>query len=205
MKNHRAVQEVNAGSMADIAFLLLIFFLVTASIENDAGLSRMLPSTNNEAAADIKKRNLFEITINNKDEIMADGEIEQLQNLRKKIIRFIDNGGLPIQDDNYCSYCKGERLNTLSEHPSKAIISIKTQRNTSYPVYVAVQNEVIGAYNYFRNSQSLRLFNTTFEVMNSKYHDAKTTVNEKVKLKEQIEIVRKLYPQKIVEPETINN
>jgi len=205
MKNHRAVQEVNAGSMADIAFLLLIFFLVTASIENDAGLNRMLPPENNEVIADIKERNLFEIRINDNDQIMANGEIHQLQNLREKVMAFIDNGGLPVQSNEYCDYCKGEGLSTLSEHPSKAIVSIKARRNTNYPVYVAVQNEVIGAYNTLRNRESLRLFATTFEAINSEYYEEESTDKQKVQLRERIEIVRKLYPQKILEPETINN
>lgn len=205
MKNHRAVQEVNAGSMADIAFLLLIFFLVTASIKNDAGLNRMLPPGNNEVIADIKERNLFEISINDNDQIMANGEIHQLQNLREKVMAFIDNGGLPVQSNEYCDYCKGEGLSTLSEHPSKAIVSIKARRNTSYPVYVAVQNEVIGAYNTLRNRESLRLFATTFEAINSEYYEEENTDKQKVQLRERIEIVRKLYPQKILEPETINN
>jgi disulfide oxidoreductase YuzD len=205
MKNHRTVQEVNAGSMADIAFLLLIFFLVTASIESDTGLNRMLPPKNNEAIADIKQRNLFEISINNEDQILANGEISYLKNLREELIAFIDNGGLPSQSDSYCNYCKGKRLDILSENPSKAIISIKAQRNTSYPTYVAVQNEVIGAYNVLRNRESLRLFNTTYLDINSEYDSGEITEKRKLQLKEQIETIRTLYPQKILEPQTINN
>ncbi len=64
MKNHRSPQEVNAGSMADIAFLLLIFFLVTTSIENDAGINRSMPPDITDNTVDIKERNLFEISIN---------------------------------------------------------------------------------------------------------------------------------------------
>lgn len=205
MKNHRVPQEVNAGSMADIAFLLLIFFLVTTSIENDAGLNRLMPPENNEAKAEIKERNLFKISINDNDQIMADGEILELPRLREKVIDFIDNGGLPMQSREYCDYCKGESLVDLSEHPSKAIVSIKSLRNTSYPVYVSVQNEVIGAYNTLRNRESLRLFNTTYESINSDYYNKEITDNQKEKLKESLEIIRALYPQKILEPETINN
>lgn len=205
MKNHRDVQEVNAGSMADIAFLLLIFFLVTTSIENDTGLNRLLPPKNNHEIADIKERNLFEISINDKDQIMANGEILQLQNLREKIIAFIDNGGLPIESSGYCDYCEGRGLDNLSEHPSKAILSIKALRNTSYPIYVAVQNEVIGAYNVLRNRESSRLFNTTFEEINLEYYSEESTEEQKKRLKERLEIIRELYPQKIIEPETVNN
>ncbi|SKB40670.1 ExbD/TolR family protein [Maribacter arcticus] len=205
MKNHRVPQEVNAGSMADIAFLLLIFFLVTTSIENDAGLNRLMPPDNNEAIADIKERNLFEISINDTDQIMANGDIIELSSLRKNVIAFIDNGGLLVQSEEYCDYCKGERLADLSEHPSKAIVSIKSQNNTSYPVYVAVQNEVIGAYNALRNRESLRLFNTTYEAINYDYYNDGITNTQKEKLKERLEIIRVLYPQKILEPQTVNN
>ncbi|WP_027065058.1 MULTISPECIES: ExbD/TolR family protein [Maribacter] len=205
MKNHRSPQEVNAGSMADIAFLLLIFFLVTTSIENDAGLNRLMPPNDNEAIVDIRERNLFEISINNSDQIMAEEEIINSKILRKKVIAFIDNGGYTLGIDGYCDYCKGDRLPDLSENPDKAIISIKTQRNTSYPVYVAVQNEVIAAYNALRNRESLRLFNTPYETIYSDYYNEEINDDQKGQLKERLEIIRALYPQKILEPETVYN
>jgi biopolymer transport protein TolR len=205
MKNHRSPQEVNAGSMADIAFLLLIFFLVTTSIENDAGLNRSMPPDDTGDSVDIKERNLFEISINDADLIMAEGDIIDSKNLREKVIAFIDNGGYTIGVDGYCDYCEGDRLADLSENPDKAIISIKAQRNTSYPVYVAVQNEVIGAYNTLRNRESLRLFNTNYEAINADYYNEEISENQKRQLKEHLEIIRALYPQKILEPETVNN
>ena len=205
MKNHRSPQEVNAGSMADIAFLLLIFFLVTTSIENDAGLNRLMPPEVNDVIFDIKERNLFEISINDADLIMAEGDVIDPKNLKEKVIAFIDNGGLPNQMEGYCDYCKGDGLVDLSENPDKAIVSIKTQRNSSYPVYVAVQNEVLGAYNFLRNRESLLLFNTTYEAMNAQYYNDEISENQKIQLKERLEIIRALYPQKILEPETVNN
>ena len=205
MKNHRSPQEVNAGSMADIAFLLLIFFLVTTSIENDAGINRSMPPEVNDIIFDIKERNLFEISINDADLIMAEGDIIDSKNLRKKVIAFIDNGGFSMQEEGYCNYCKGYRLTDSSENPDKAIISIKAQRNASYPVYVAVQNEVIAAYNALRNRESLRLFNTPYETIYSDYYNEEISEDQKGQLKERLEIIRALYPQKILEPETVNN
>ena len=205
MKNHRNPQEVNAGSMADIAFLLLIFFLVTTTIENDAGLNRIMPSDDNNAIVDIKERNLFEISINDADLIMAEGDIINPNNLKEKVITFIDNGGLPLEAEGYCNYCKGNRFTDSSENPDKAIISIKAQRNSSYPVYVEVQNEVISAYNALRNRESLRLFNTPYETIYSDYYNEEISEDKKKVLKERLEIIRALYPQKILEPETINN
>jgi len=205
MKNHRNPQEVNAGSMADIAFLLLIFFLVTTSIENDAGLNRIMPPDDNNAIVDIKERNLFEISINDADLIMAEEDIIDPKNLREKVIAFIDNGGFPIEAEGYCNYCKGNRFANSSENPDKAIISIKAQRNSSYPVYVTVQNEVIAAYNELRDRESLRLFNTPYETIYSDYYNEEISEDEKKVLKERLEIIRALYPQKILEPETLNN
>jgi biopolymer transport protein TolR len=205
MKNHRNPQEVNAGSMADIAFLLLIFFLVTTTIENDAGLNRSMPPDITDNSVDIKERNLFEISINDADLIMAEGDIIDPKNLREKVIAFIDNGGLPTQEEGYCNYCKGNRLTDSSENPDKAIISINTQRNSSYPVYVSVQNEVIGAYNFLRNREGLRLFNTPYETIYSDYYNDEISEDQKMILKERLEIIRALYPQKILEPETVNN
>ncbi len=199
MATHRTVQEVNAGSMADIAFLLLIFFLVTASIETDSGLNRMLPQKNEDTIADIKERNLFEISINNADEIMANGEIIHFEVLRKGVTEFIDNGG------SNCDYCRGIGTDELSEHPGKAIISIKTQRNTSYPVYVSVQNEILGAYNHLRDRESLRLFGVPLEEMELEYYKEETNEERKQLLKEHIEVIREMYPQKILEPETVKN
>jgi len=205
MKNHRNPQEVNAGSMADIAFLLLIFFLVTTTIENDAGLNRIMPPDDNNAIVDIKERNLFEISINDADLIMAEGDIIDSKNLREEVIAFIDNGGFSMQEEGYCNYCKGNRLTDSSENPDKAIISIKAQRNSSYPVYVTVQNEVIAAYNELRDRESLRLFNTPYETIYSDYYNEEISEDEKKVLKERLEIIRALYPQKILEPETVNN
>lgn len=205
MKNHRNPQEVNAGSMADIAFLLLIFFLVTTTIENDAGLNRSMPPNITDNSVDIKERNLFEISINDADLIMAEGDIIDPKNLREKVIAFIDNGGLPLEAEGYCNYCKGNRFADSSENPDKAIISIKAQRNSSYPVYVAVQNEVSAAYNELRDRESLRLFNTHYKTIYSDYYNEEINEDKKKVLKERLEIIRALYPQKILEPKTVNN
>lgn len=195
MATHRTVQEVNAGSMADIAFLLLIFFLVTASIDTDAGLNRMLPPKDNDIIAEFKQRNLLKINMNNNNELMVNDELLNVESLREKVVSFIDNG------ESLCEYCLGEGVDYLSENPSKAIIAIEAQRNTSYQLFVTVQNEVLGAYKDLRNRESLRLFNTSFEEMEIEYYKEETPHEKKGKLKQQIESIRKMYPQKILEPE----
>ena len=97
--------EVNAGSMADIAFLLLIFFLVTTTIETDAGLDRMLPPMEPpDTDVVIKQKNIFTVNINKNGQLLAEEELTNLKDLRRKAMAFLDNGG-----DGTCNYCKGRK------------------------------------------------------------------------------------------------
>ena len=90
----RSSPEVNAGSMADIAFLLLIFFLVTTTIETDSGISRKLPPIEeSEEDVVIKQKNIFTVLLNGKDQLLVEDELMDLQDLRSAAIEFLDNGG----------------------------------------------------------------------------------------------------------------
>jgi biopolymer transport protein ExbD len=94
MPKRGAPPEVNAGSMADIAFLLLIFFLVTTTIETDAGLDRMLPPIEPpDTDVVIKQKNIFEVIINKNGQLFADEELVEVSQLREKAMAFLDNGG----------------------------------------------------------------------------------------------------------------
>jgi biopolymer transport protein ExbD len=154
MARRGGAPEVNAGSMADIAFLLLIFFLVTTTIETDAGLDRMLPPMEPpEDDVVIKQKNIFQVSINKNDHLLADDELTDLKNLRAKAVAFLDNNG-----DKTCTYCKGDKNPESSDNPSKAIISLKNDRETKYSTYITVQNELVRAYNELRNRESQRLY-----------------------------------------------
>ena len=203
MRTKRTVPDINAGSMADIAFLLLIFFLVTASIENDSGLNRMLPRENAETTIEIKKRNLFEISINPQNDLMVEGEIIELKELREMTIAFLDNGGIAQEQTGFCGYCKGGQSAHLSENPDEAIVSLTTSRNSDYSFYVSVQNEIIGAYNSLRNREGQRLFNIDYESLVSNYNKDGVKASKKSMLKKKITTLRAMYPQKLIEPETI--
>jgi biopolymer transport protein ExbD len=87
----RSAPEVNAGSMADIAFLLLIFFLVTTTIETDSGISRKLPPIDNEQdpPPEIRKKNIFIVLVNQNDDLLVNGETAQLEDLRKELWNFL--------------------------------------------------------------------------------------------------------------------
>ncbi|WP_297762670.1 biopolymer transporter ExbD [uncultured Muriicola sp.] len=191
--------EVNAGSMADIAFLLLIFFLVTTTIETDAGLDRMLPPIDppDEEQVVIKQKNIFTVNINKNGQLLVEEELTNLKDLRKKAITFLDNGG-----DGTCNYCKGRKDAASSDNPTKAIISLKNDRETKYATYITVQNELVGAYNELRNREAQRLYGRNFTQMESEYLNPETPSNIRDGLKDKVQKVQELFPQKLSEAET---
>ena len=153
----RSAPEVNAGSMADIAFLLLIFFLVTTTIETDSGLNRKLPPI--EDVIDpplIKEKNILPVVINKYNQLLVEEELVELKDLRSVAMDFLDNGGGKGEDT--CDFCLGKRSPSSSDNPVKAIISLKNDRETAYKVYIAVQNELVAAYNELRNREFSRLY-----------------------------------------------
>lgn len=126
--------EINAGSMADIAFLLLIFFLVTTTIVEDKGITVKLPPWSEEEPdiTQLKSRNVFSVLVNSQDQLLVRGEPVDIEQLREKAKIFIVN---PYNDE------------TMAERPTRAIISLKNDRGTSYGVYLRVYNELKAAYN----------------------------------------------------------
>ena len=141
MPRRKGAPEVNAGSMADIAFLLLIFFLVTTTIETDAGLDRMLPPIEPpEDNVIIKQKNIFTVNINKNGQLLVEDQLMQLKDLRAAAMSFLENGA-----DGSCNYCQGRKNPESSDNPDKAIISLKNDRETKYSTYITVQNELVGA------------------------------------------------------------
>lgn len=193
----RAAPEVNAGSMADIAFLLLIFFLVTTTIETDTGISRKLPPMeDSEEDVIIKQKNIFTVLINGKDQLLVEDELMELKDLRKAAVEFLDNGGGTGEDA--CSYCKGKKSPSSSDNPDKAIISLKNERETTYSTYISVQNELVAAYNQLRDRRAQELYGKSFAEMQANYDDV-NWVGNKTQLKERIEKIKIEYPQKLSE------
>ncbi|SFZ90675.1 Biopolymer transport protein ExbD [Flaviramulus basaltis] len=190
----RAAPEVNAGSMADIAFLLLIFFLVTTTIETDSGINRKLPPME-ESDEDvvIKQKNIFTVLLNGKDQLLVEDDIMEIKDLRKAAIEFLDNGG-----DGSCNYCKGKKDPASSDNPDKAIISLKNERETTYKTYIAVQNELVAAYNDLRDTRAQAQYGQPFTEMEANYKDVNWPGN-KEKLKVKIDQIKAEYPQKLSE------
>ncbi len=203
MPRRKGAPEVNAGSMADIAFLLLIFFLVTTTIETDAGLDRMLPPIEPpDIDVVIKQKNIFTVSINKYGQLLVEEELLNLEDLRDAAIAFLDNGGAPAGSPEYCNYCQGKRDASSSDNPQKAIISLKNDRETAYKTYITVQNELVGAYNDLRNRESRRLYNRDFTEMESEYLNPETPSSVRDELKEKVQRIQELFPQKLSEAET---
>ena len=199
----RKAPEVNAGSMADIAFLLLIFFLVTTTIETDSGLNRKLPPM--EDVVDppiIKERNIFTVVVNKFNQLLVEEKPLELTELRNEAVKFLDNGG--GKGEEACSYCLGDRNPDSSDNPEKAVISLKNDRETDYKVYIAVQNELVAAYNVLRNREFKRLnpnLGIDFVQADKIYNDPRTSIVKKEQLKPLLSEVKLLFPQKLSEAE----
>tara|TARA_B100000674_G_scaffold97408_1_gene70024 strand:- start:2410 stop:2967 length:558 start_codon:yes stop_codon:yes gene_type:complete len=177
----RDLPEINAGSMADIAFLLLIFFLVTTTMDIDTGIKRKLPplpdENNQPQESQMLKNNILVIQIaTNKDIVLLEtgaqesgqGYPFEVNNLKNFIKDFVDNKG---RDSN------------LSESPDKAVISIKSGAKAHWGTFIAVQDAISAAYKELRNEESIKLYA-------KKYEDLNEDENSEVK---------KIYPLKLTE------
>ena len=194
--------EINAGSMADIAFLLLIFFLVTTTMEVDSGVSKKLAEKTDEKPEVIKKeKNIFEISINRNNELFVEGDVMDLKDLKDAAVKFIDNGGGLGQanegeEPKRCDYCKGDRDPLSSDHPNKAVISVESDRGTEYGTYVAVQNELLRAYAELRNRLSQEKYGVSFTELEEAF---KASSRKDETLKQKVKVIKDSYPQVIAD------
>ena len=191
-RKKRGIPEINAGSMADIAFLLLIFFLVTTTMDVDKGINRKLPPYDEQQddPPPIKQKNIFTVLLNSNDQLLVEDDYLEISRLREEAKKFLNNNG-----DGSCDYCDGAYRNPKSsDNPDKAIISLQNDRGTSYNMYIMVQNELMAAISELRAEYCTRKFGVDFAKLNS--NDEKD--------KEMIDDVKKALPQKISEAEPLN-
>lgn len=194
----RSAPEVNAGSMADIAFLLLIFFLVTTTIETDQGISRKLPPMDEEVVdpPPIKEKNIFTVLVNRNDQLLVEDQLMELKDLREAAVKFLDNGG-----DGTCAHCRGDKDPASSDNPEKAIISLQNDSETSYKAYISVQNELVAAYYVLRDRECLARYGKTYRELERMFEDPKTKPESKEKLEPILKVIQTLFPQKLSEAE----
>lgn len=191
--------EVNAGSMADIAFLLLIFFLVTTTIQTDQGLNRKLPPIEDVIKPpQVKEKNVLTVIINRYGQLLVEDKEMRLKDLRQAAIDFLDNNG-----DGTCAHCRGAKDVASSDNPEKAIISLMNDNETKYETYIAVQNELVAAYYFLRDREAKRLYNgRTYKELEDKFNDPSTKEPMRERLQPIVEAIQKLYPQNLSEAET---
>ena len=233
----RPVEEINAGSMADIAFLLLIFFLVTTTMDTDEGIVRTLPQKlpKDYIPPDIKvrDRDVFEVLANANDNLLVENEYIDISALREKTKEFLTNPSnsenLPEMisiDENYCNQEIARLKDAMQKDPNSpsfniwksdlqdmesklaavrkvgpfrslpkmAIISLRNDNNTSYQLYVNVQNELQGAINDLRNELSMKVYGEKY----TEWDPAKEADQEK------LTIIRAIIPQRITEQQPKN-
>jgi len=190
--SRRNLTEINAGSMADIAFLLLIFFLVSTTMDTDSGILTKLPPKPDIKLPDkpVKERNIFVVLVNRNNELLVEGDLMDIKDLRARTKEFIENPlndiKLPAKEFVDVAYFGSVKVT------KKHVISLQNHRGTSYEMYIAVQNELMAAYNELRDEISIERFGVNFE-------DLKGEEN-----KERRKAIEKIYPRKISEAEPIN-
>lgn len=163
----RKVTEINASSTADIAFLLLIFFLVTTTMDVDSGIQRILPPAvddQQELGQDIHARNLLLVFVSASDEIMVGGQRMDISMIKDKVVEFISN---PFDNPNMSSKKESDIEGIGKYMGSEGIVSLQNDRGTSYNTYVKVQNELSRAFGEIRDAESIRLFGKKYSELDS--------------------------------------
>ncbi|MDH6358102.1 biopolymer transporter ExbD [Parabacteroides sp. PF5-9] len=186
----RKTPGINGTSSADIAFMLLLFFLLTSSMDTDRGLPRRLPQPipkdQKTDDVDIKKRNILVVLINSQNQILCNNEFIDIKQLKDKVKEFIEN---PFNDEHKPEKVEEDvpyfgQMMVTKNH----VISLQNDRGTQYQSYIDVQNELAAAYNELRDDISTKKFGKVFIELDE----------------EQQAAVQKVYPQKISEAEPKN-
>jgi biopolymer transport protein ExbD len=155
--------EINAGSMADIAFLLLVFFLVTTTMDVDTGLRRLLPPPIDPSAPEpppVRERNVLVVLVDMNDRLLVRGEPGNIRTLREETKNFITN---PTNDPNMPAKFMDEIENLGEVERSRGVVSLQNDRGTSYEMYISVQNELAAAFNDIRNDLAQEKFGVRFD------------------------------------------
>ncbi|MBQ5481819.1 MAG: biopolymer transporter ExbD [Bacteroidales bacterium] len=182
----KKVPEINGSSMADIAFIALIFFLMVTTMDKEEGISRLLPPIPPEDQKvenqEVNRRNIIQVKINSNDRLLAGSQPMDVSQLKDKIKEFMTN---PYDDPNLPEK-EIKDIPGLGPVPvTKGVISLQNDRGTTYQAYITVQNELIKAINELRDDFSMKTFGKKYSKLSE----------------DQQEMVRKAIPQKISEAE----
>ena len=187
----KKIPEINASSMADISFLLLIFFLVTTSMDVNQGLARRLPPPippdQKVEDTDINKRNLFVVKINWENKLLVQGQELDIKQLRAKAKEFIANPEEKADMPKLFEEDFGQPFGTL-KYTKEHVISVQNDMETQYQAYLDVQNELVAAYNELREECAKKYFNKSYNELDEEWQKK----------------ISKIYPQKISEAEPKN-
>jgi biopolymer transport protein ExbD len=176
----RALPEINAGSMADIAFLLLIFFIVATTMDVDTGITRLLPPIPDKKQQldeiKVKERNVLVVLINRADQLMVEGQILDVADLKEKTKEFFsnpyDDQNLPEKEIVTINFPAGQSPRFPNGNAellvSKGVVSLQNDRSTTYGKYLIVQNELVAAVNELRNEFAIEYFGRKYEELDSK-------------------------------------
>lgn len=153
-KKKRAEAEIPTSSMADIAFLLLIFFLVTTTIDVDTGIGMTLPPKLDEEVdpPPVIERNMLTILVNSQGQVLLEERPMPVAQIREEVIKHVTNMG---QDPAY------------AVSPDKAVVSLKTQRGTKYEIYIDVLDEIMTGYTEVWNAEARRRGFESYETYNA--------------------------------------
>jgi biopolymer transport protein ExbD len=170
MGKTKELPEINASSMADIAFLLLIFFLVTVTMDVDTGITRKLPPPVEEnSTVDFNQRNIFEVLVNSANMLLVEGKPGNLETLKDDAKTFFLNSS----DDPNLPEKKLESIDLMGEvYVSKGVISLKNDRGTSYEMYIKVQNELTRAFQELRDELAVEKFGTKYDNLDPQKQEA---------------------------------
>lgn len=183
----RKIPEIPAASLADIAFMLLIFFLVTTTMDVDSGLERRLPpmpppDQEDDDTPPIKERNVFVVLVNANNQLLVEGEISRVEDLREKAKEFMAN---PYNEEHLPEK-EVKDVDFFGEvEVTKGVISLRNDVGTQYGTYIAVQNELVGAINDLREELSKQKFGKSYEKLDRDQQGA----------------IRDIYPSRISEAE----
>lgn len=173
----KELPEVNASSLADIAFLLLTFFLIATSMDKQEGIQRQLPDLNKDieqSKVKVEQQNAIEFVANAYGQILYKEDPDQVRQINVKEVKnlvkeHVDNGGGVDGEGNPCNYCKGgpdgTRSALLSSHPKLAIVSVKFDKGTSWKDYMALQGEIEAAYNELKAEYVKGAYNRDWDMV----------------------------------------